>query len=141
MFIYTTFRRDSLHLSLIHEAADDDDAGGNGTDGGEADDATDDNAAEGQKATAKTTKKAVAAKDRKYNISFTFDSDVRCAITVYYFCTEEISASGGVTFHSTRKDLCSETYEYRRGAAQGWILGSTRTARLYNFMIWLDGVQ
>ena len=55
----------------------------------------------------------------QYNVSFTFDSDVRCAVTIYYFCTEEISASGGVSFHSTRKDLCSKTYEHRRGAAQG----------------------
>ena len=27
----------------------------------------------------------------QYNIEFTFDTDVRCAITVYYFATEEIS--------------------------------------------------
>ncbi|KFM79220.1 RING finger protein 157, partial [Stegodyphus mimosarum] len=26
-----------------------------------------------------------------YNIEFTFDSDVRCAINIYYFCTEEIT--------------------------------------------------
>ena len=25
----------------------------------------------------------------KYNLEFTFDSDVRCAITIYYFATEE----------------------------------------------------
>jgi len=25
-----------------------------------------------------------------YNIEFTFDSDVKCAITIYYFATEEI---------------------------------------------------
>ena len=29
-------------------------------------------------------------RDRKYNLQFTFDTDVRCAITVSYFCTEEI---------------------------------------------------
>lgn len=29
-----------------------------------------------------------------YNIEFTFDSDVRCGITIYYFCTEEITANG-----------------------------------------------
>ena len=27
----------------------------------------------------------------KYNIEFTFDTDVRVAITIYYFATEEIS--------------------------------------------------
>ena len=26
----------------------------------------------------------------RYNIEFTFDSDVKCAITIYYFATEEI---------------------------------------------------
>jgi len=25
-----------------------------------------------------------------YNVEFTFDSDVKCAITIYYFATEEI---------------------------------------------------
>ena len=122
----STFRRDSLHLSLIHEAADDEDAG-NATDGGGEGTDNADDSAEGQKATAAAAaeKKKKAAKDRKYNVTFTLDSDVRCAITVHYFCNEEISASGGVTFHSTRKDLCSETYEYRRGAAQGW-MGSFR---------------
>ena len=30
-------------------------------------------------------------KERKYHLQFTFDSDVRCAVTVYYLCTEEIS--------------------------------------------------
>lgn len=28
------------------------------------------------------------------NIEFTFDCDVRCAITIYYFCTEEITNNG-----------------------------------------------
>jgi len=27
----------------------------------------------------------------RYNIEFTFDSDVKCAITIYYFATEEIA--------------------------------------------------
>ena len=62
--IFTTFRRDSLHLSLIHEPEDED--AGNGTDGGEGTDDPSDEAAESQKANAKTAKKAaVAAKDRK----------------------------------------------------------------------------
>lgn len=25
-----------------------------------------------------------------FNIEFTFDADAKCAITIYYFCTEEI---------------------------------------------------
>lgn len=31
-----------------------------------------------------------------YNIEFTFDCDARCAITVYYFCTEEVTPTGVV---------------------------------------------
>lgn len=31
-----------------------------------------------------------------YNIEFTFDCDSRCAITIYYFCTEEVTPSGVV---------------------------------------------
>jgi len=26
-----------------------------------------------------------------YNVEFTFDADVKCAITIYYFATEEIT--------------------------------------------------
>lgn len=36
----------------------------------------------------------VDKKTTRFNIEFTFDCDVRCAITVYYFCTEEITAKG-----------------------------------------------
>jgi hypothetical protein len=89
---YIFFRRDSLHLSLIQEKS-----------GGEED--------------VRDQPEAKKSKERKYNISFTFDSDVRCAITIFYFCTEEITANG-VTFTSARKDLTSKSYEYRRGAAQ-----------------------
>lgn len=31
-----------------------------------------------------------------YNIEFTFDCDARCAITVFYFCTEEVTPAGVV---------------------------------------------
>lgn len=33
-------------------------------------------------------------KPSRYNIEFTFDCDVRCAITIYYFCTEEVTTKG-----------------------------------------------
>lgn len=33
-------------------------------------------------------------KGSAFNLEFIFDSDVRCAITIYYFCTEEYSSSG-----------------------------------------------
>ncbi len=35
----------------------------------------------------------------RYHVRFTFDSDVRCAITIHYFCTEELH-SCGVTYAS-----------------------------------------
>ncbi|GFS39108.1 RING finger protein [Nephila pilipes] len=28
-----------------------------------------------------------------YNIEFSFDSDIRCSITIHYFCSEEITAN------------------------------------------------
>lgn len=33
-------------------------------------------------------------KGNSFNIEFTFDADAKCAITIYYFCTEEITPSG-----------------------------------------------
>lgn len=36
-------------------------------------------------------------KSSTFNIEFTFDCDVRCGITIYYFCTEEYT-SNGVTY-------------------------------------------
>lgn len=32
----------------------------------------------------------------KYNIEFTFDSDSKCAITIYYFATEDVN-NGQIT--------------------------------------------
>ncbi|XP_030379023.1 E3 ubiquitin ligase RNF157 [Scaptodrosophila lebanonensis] len=51
-----------------------------------------------------------------YNIEFTFDSDAKCAITIYYFCTEDVSPSG-VTL-VPRDGLTSETYHYEKGINQ-----------------------
>jgi len=58
-----------------------------------------------------------AAKSTHFNIEFTFDCDARCAITIYYFCTEDFTANGVVY---TPRDLSmnSETYHYKRGANQ-----------------------
>ena len=41
-------------------------------------------------------KKTVDPPATNYNIEFTFDTDVRCAITIYYFATEEISSGQAV---------------------------------------------
>ena len=60
---------------------------------------------------------AVPVGERGYNVEFTFDADVRSAITIHYFCIEEVTSSG-VNYLSRRKDLSSQTYEYDRGAGQ-----------------------
>ncbi|KAL1514051.1 hypothetical protein ABEB36_003374 [Hypothenemus hampei] len=52
-----------------------------------------------------------------FNIEFTFDCDVRCAITIYYFCTEEITPAG-ITYVPRNPQLSSETFRYKRGANQ-----------------------
>ncbi|XP_054708358.1 E3 ubiquitin-protein ligase MGRN1-like [Uloborus diversus] len=52
-----------------------------------------------------------------YNIDFTFDADVRCGITIYYFCTEEITANG-VIYTPRDATMNSETYHYKKGVNQ-----------------------
>ncbi|XP_014210930.1 E3 ubiquitin ligase RNF157 [Copidosoma floridanum] len=59
-------------------------------------------------------------KDKKstyFNIEFTFDCDVRCAITIYYFCTEEVTAKG-VAYIPKDPVMNSDTYYYKKGANQ-----------------------
>lgn len=56
-------------------------------------------------------------KEIHYNIEFTFDCDVKCAITIYYFATEEITTSG-VTYTPRDPSICSETVIFKRGSNQ-----------------------
>ena len=56
-------------------------------------------------------------KDRKFNIQFTFDADIRVAITIYYMCTEEITSSG-VNYHILPNGFMSDTFYYKRGVHQ-----------------------
>ncbi|XP_055373760.1 probable E3 ubiquitin-protein ligase MGRN1 isoform X2 [Condylostylus longicornis] len=56
-------------------------------------------------------------KSNSFNIEFIFDSDASCAITIYYFCTEEISANS-VTYIPRDSSLTSETYRYKKGVNQ-----------------------
>ncbi|EFN81444.1 E3 ubiquitin ligase RNF157 [Harpegnathos saltator] len=56
-------------------------------------------------------------KPNRFNIEFVFDCDVRCAITIYYFCTEEISTKG-VAYIPRDPSMNSETYYYKKGANQ-----------------------
>ncbi|CAG0883737.1 unnamed protein product [Darwinula stevensoni] len=53
----------------------------------------------------------------KFNIEFTFDCDVRCAITVHYFCTEELTPHG-LIYKPRNPQMSSYTYHYKRGANQ-----------------------
>lgn len=52
-----------------------------------------------------------------YNIEFVFDADARCAITVYYFCIEDIGATG-VSYIPRDSSLSSETFHFKRGVGQ-----------------------
>lgn len=53
-----------------------------------------------------------------YNIEFTFDSDAKCAITVYYFCTENVSPSGVTLTQRESLTFSSDTYHYEKGINQ-----------------------
>ncbi|CAL4123894.1 unnamed protein product, partial [Meganyctiphanes norvegica] len=53
----------------------------------------------------------------KFNLEFTFDCDVRCAITIMYFCTEEVTTNGMI-YTPRDTGMNSETYHYKRGANQ-----------------------
>ncbi|RXG60115.1 RING finger protein [Armadillidium vulgare] len=57
------------------------------------------------------------AANTQFNIEFTFDCDVRCAITIMYFCTEEVTSSG-LIYTPRDPSMNSETYHYKRGANQ-----------------------
>ncbi|XP_072943431.1 E3 ubiquitin-protein ligase MGRN1 isoform X2 [Epargyreus clarus] len=52
-----------------------------------------------------------------YNIEFTFDCDARCAITIFYFCTEEVTPTG-VVYYPRDPTMTSQTYHYKKGANQ-----------------------
>lgn len=53
------------------------------------------------------------------NIEFIFDSDAKCAITIYYFCSEEVTPNG-VILTPRDPSLNSETYRYKRGVTQSF---------------------
>lgn len=54
-----------------------------------------------------------------YNIEFIFDSDVKCSITIYYFCMEECAPSGIVyTPRDVGTALTSETFHFKKGINQ-----------------------
>ncbi|XP_071451351.1 probable E3 ubiquitin-protein ligase MGRN1 isoform X3 [Hetaerina americana] len=53
----------------------------------------------------------------RFGIEFSFDCDSRCAITIHYLCTEDIT-SGGVVYTPRDPTMSSETFRYERGANQ-----------------------
>lgn len=58
-----------------------------------------------------------------YNVEFTFDTDARVAITIYYQATEEFQ-SGIASYIPKDSSLQSETVHYKRGVCQQFCLPS-----------------
>jgi hypothetical protein len=52
-----------------------------------------------------------------YNIEFTFDTDVSCGISIYYFCSEEVTPTG-VRYHPKDWSICHEKVYFSKGAGQ-----------------------
>jgi hypothetical protein len=50
-------------------------------------------------------------------IEFVFDADVKCAIKIYYFCSEEITANN-ISYVARDTTMTSETFLYEKGASQ-----------------------
>jgi len=52
-----------------------------------------------------------------YNVEFTFDCDVRVAISIHYLCQEE-AGPGGLVISPRENSQVSPVWQYRRGAGQ-----------------------
>nr|XP_021536406.1 RING finger protein 157 [Neomonachus schauinslandi] len=59
----------------------------------------------------------------RYNVEFTFDTDARVAITIYYQATEEFQ-NGIASYLPRDNSLQSETVRYKRGVCQQFCLPS-----------------
>lgn len=57
------------------------------------------------------------AEEKSYNIEFVFDADMKCAIKIYYFCTEEITTNN-ITYLPRDTVTTSETFYYQKGPSQ-----------------------
>lgn len=53
-----------------------------------------------------------------YNIEFIFDADLKCAIKIYYFCSEEITNNSISYQPKDSAELASEIFRYEKGASQ-----------------------
>ncbi|KAJ6638151.1 E3 ubiquitin ligase, partial [Pseudolycoriella hygida] len=56
-------------------------------------------------------------KGNSFNIEFIYEADTKCAVTIYYFCTEDIT-SNGVNYNSKDTSLTSDTFHCNRGVNQ-----------------------
>ncbi|XP_037025658.1 E3 ubiquitin-protein ligase MGRN1 isoform X3 [Bradysia coprophila] len=56
-------------------------------------------------------------KGNSFNIEFIYEADAKCAVTIYYFCTEDIT-SNGVNYIVKDPSLTSETFHCSRGVNQ-----------------------
>ncbi|XP_066470858.1 E3 ubiquitin ligase RNF157 isoform X1 [Tiliqua scincoides] len=71
----------------------------------------------------KTPGEEVSKSKVHYNVEFTFDTDARVAITIYYQATEEFQ-NGVVSYVPKDSSLQSETVHYKRGVCQQFCLPS-----------------
>ncbi|XP_070595958.1 E3 ubiquitin ligase RNF157 isoform X3 [Erythrolamprus reginae] len=71
----------------------------------------------------KTPGEEVCKAKVQYNVEFTFDTDARVAITIYYQATEEFQ-NGVVSYVPKESSLHSETVHYKRGVCQQFCLPS-----------------
>ncbi|XP_070580275.1 probable E3 ubiquitin-protein ligase MGRN1 isoform X2 [Ptychodera flava] len=58
--------------------------------------------------------------NHQYTIEFTFDTEAKVGITIYYFASEDIN-NGKVMFTSKDPTQTSETFHYKRGANQQFV--------------------
>ncbi|XP_075296737.1 E3 ubiquitin ligase RNF157 isoform X4 [Opisthocomus hoazin] len=71
----------------------------------------------------KTPGEEVSKAKVHYNVEFTFDTDARVAITIYYQATEEFH-NGVVSYIPRDNSLQSETVHYKRGVCQQFCVPS-----------------
>ncbi|KAK4811843.1 hypothetical protein QYF61_012261 [Mycteria americana] len=71
----------------------------------------------------KTPGEEVSKAKVHYNVEFTFDTDARVAITIYYQASEEFH-NGVVSYIPRDNSLQSETVHYKRGVCQQFCLPS-----------------
>ncbi|NWH77394.1 RN157 ligase, partial [Piaya cayana] len=71
----------------------------------------------------KTPGEEVSKAKVHYNVEFTFDTDARVAITIYYQASEEFN-NGVVSYIPRDNSLQSETVHYKRGVCQQFCMPS-----------------